>query len=198
MTSKPTKRSAQVRLLLMGSAAVALAGCGEDAQKAEVYASVDECIASGVYTETYCRNSFEQAKKEHPRVAPRYASQSDCEADFGATRCEYRPQSGVSGGDSGGGSFWLPLMSGFLVSQALNSLGRSAEPLYRPDEGRRNWSGSSTYYSPGSWRTGSNTEVSRSTGSTWVKPSSISPAPRTTTISRGGFGSRASSFGVSS
>jgi len=200
------KRSAQVRLLLMGSAAIALAGCNDESksEEARVYESVEQCVKDGVYTEKYCRDSFEAAQKVHPQAAPHYASKSECEADFGAARCQQPAASGTSGGES---SPWIPAMAGFLVGQVVSNLTHSlSQPLYRPDVGRRDWGGISSprSYDPGSWRTGGNVEVGRTTGTTTLRPdvfsrSNTGSVPQsTTTVSRGGFGARASSVGVSS
>ncbi|CAK0751895.1 exported hypothetical protein [Azospirillaceae bacterium] len=124
------KRSSRIRLLLMGSTAFALAACGDDTEQAGVYASVADCVAGGVYTEQYCRTSFDQASERHPEVAPRYSAKTECEADFGPDRCDYRP---VRTADGGSGSFWMPLMAGFLVGQVLNNRSSWSEPLYRPN-----------------------------------------------------------------
>jgi len=196
------KRSKRVNLLLMGSAALALAGCGEEeAEQAGVYESVEECVSGGMYTETFCRESFEQANKLHPQMAPRYASAKDCEADFGANHCQGAPPpTGVAASADSGGSFWMPLMAGFMVSQALGAIGRAGQPLYRPNEERRDYNGyAGRGYSPGSWRTAGNVEVARRTGGTLLNRGTFAGTPvRSTTISRGGFGSRAASVGVSS
>lgn len=197
------KRSAQVRLLLMGSAAMALAACDNEnkSEEARVYESVEQCVQDGVYTEKYCRESFEAAQKAHPQQAPHYTSKSDCEADFGAARCQQ--QQSPASGSSGGTSPWIPAMAGFLVGQVVSNLTHSlSQPLYRPDVGRRDWGGVSTprSYNPGSWRTGGNIEVGRTTGTTTLRPEAFSGGTpqSTTTVSRGGFGARASSVGVAS
>lgn len=218
------KRSARVRLFLMGSASVALAACGDDPQPAGVFQTVDECVESGFFTKDECSQAIAEAQREHPKVAPKYATKADCEADFGVGKCEAPPAAAggtgaatttptttagttaattSSGGDSG--SFWMPLMMGYMVGQVVNNMGQRSQPLYRPNVGyqddNRSYGGSGGRYtySAGSWRTAGNVEVSRGTGVTTVGSSTFrSSTPSTTTISRGGFGARASSVGVSS
>jgi uncharacterized protein YgiB involved in biofilm formation len=197
------KRSARIRLLLMGSTAFSLAACGDDGEQAAIYSTVQECIAGGVYTEQYCRTSFDEALSRHPQVAPRYNARAECEADFGPDRCDYRPVR-----DSGG-SFWMPMMAGFMLGQALDNRPRWSEPLYRPNleppppaagsPGSSSWGTTSWSYRPGSFRTGSNVEVGYGSGPTSVSRGSIGTTPvRTSTLSRGGFGARAASVGVAS
>jgi uncharacterized protein YgiB involved in biofilm formation len=58
MMPPPRKRSASVRLVLMGAAAATVAvtaGCGEDVQRNR-YASLAECAAD--YSEAQCRSEF--------------------------------------------------------------------------------------------------------------------------------------------
>ncbi|MFN3075414.1 MAG: DUF1190 domain-containing protein [Alphaproteobacteria bacterium] len=196
------KRSSRIRLLVMGTATLAMVACdGDTPQQAGVYASVEECVSGGIYSETFCREHLEQAKKEHMKVAPKYAKIEDCEAEFGRGRCERPPSSGgagVSGGESGSGSFFMPLMMGYLVGKALNGGGGYGQPLYRPNTAPTGGFG----YSPGTWRTAGNVEVAKNTGATSV-PSSVfrsggnTSSTHTSTVARGGFGARASSVGSS-
>lgn len=189
------KRSFRIRLVLMGSATAVLAGCDDPPQAAGVFASVAECVQSGAYSEAECKTALETAKKDHPKVAPRYVSREACEADFGPGKCEpptQQQQQVVH--DSGGGSFWMPLMMGYMVGKAMNGPGGMfGQPLYR---GNESFAGPGTY-SAGSWRTASNTPVADRTGLTTVGSGARASTPQTTTVSRGGFGSRASSVGVS-
>ncbi|KAF0111055.1 MAG: hypothetical protein FD149_2570 [Rhodospirillaceae bacterium] len=201
------KRSSRVHLLLMGSTSVALAGCGDDPEPMGVFTNVAECVESGAYTPEQCSAALEQAKQEHPKIAPKYATKDDCEADFGQGKCE-TPASGGgrSQGPSSGessGSFWMPLMMGYLAGNVLGNLKNGfGQPLYQPNVGRprdndrRSWGGGYTY-SPGSWRTAANTEIAQRTGLGRVDRGTLrSSLPTTTTIARGGFGARAASVGT--
>lgn len=160
------KRSKMVTLVAMGSAALSLSGCDQpspnqnDTQVVDdiappvtTYASVDDCISKAVFTEKYCRDQFAQAQKVHAENAPRFNSEQECAAQFGADACQVQslPATGTgqvvapsatmnagAGGSSGSGSFWMPAMTGFILGQALGG-GREVEhnyysspkPLYR-------------------------------------------------------------------
>ncbi|NYZ11922.1 DUF1190 domain-containing protein [Azospirillum sp. RWY-5-1] len=198
------KRSARMKLLLMGSATLALTACDDtqEVTKAGVYDTVEQCLADGVYSEGYCRDAYKGATEQHAAVAPKYANVQECEADFGPGRCQVAPNGAVAvdgqQASGGGGSFFMPLMTGFLVGQLLNSGGRSyyGQPLYRPYQGTSGPGGAGGW---GSYRTAQNVDVGARTGAVDVTRSTLqAPPARTTTISRGGFGARATSVGVAS
>lgn len=187
------KRSARIKLLLMGTATLALTACDEreEVAQAGVYDSVEQCLADGVYSDEYCRTSYKAAVDQHAAVAPKYQSIEECEADFGPGRCQIGPQGQQQVSSGSGGSFFMPLMAGFLVGRLLDG-GRSyyGQPLYRP------YAGPGRY---GTYRTAQNVDVGARTGSVNVTRSTLqNPPPRTTTLSRGGFGASASRVGVSS
>ena len=202
------KRSSRVHLLLMGSASVLITGCGDDPEPVGVFTSVAECVESGAYTPEQCSTALEQARQDHPKTAPKYATKDDCETDFGQGKCEAPPSAGSKGSSSGSsgesaGSFWMPLMMGYLVGDALGKLKNGfGQPLYQPNVGRGPWdrdrrSRGKYTYSPGSWRTSANTEIAQRTGLGAVNRGALrSSLPTTTTIARGGFGARAASVGI--
>lgn len=219
------KRTRRLRLLLMGPASFLLAACGDDAEQAGVYDSVDECVKGGIYTETACRSALDNARGQHLQAAPRFASAFECERDFGPGRCESYaisrpvPPQGSETAAASTSSIWLPAMAGFLVGQALGG-GQSwrGEPLYRRAEPPPPQQQQSSSSSGGGWRYSSNVRlddwyrtsdggtVSNRTGSTTVNRGSPGSSTysydwsggKSTTVSRGGFGSRASSVGASS
>lgn len=194
------KRSARIKLLLMGSVTLALSACGDSQEEAGVFSSIDECIATGKYTEDYCKKGFDQAREQHEKVAPRYNTKADCESDFGSSQCQAASHNGTS--------VFLPLMAGFLVGRMLSGGQNSfSQPLYRPNtyppgqpyppqqQQTSSGGGYGGNYSGGSYRTANNVEVAQRTGVTKVGSSITSspPSVRTTTISRGGFGASAAS-----
>lgn len=198
------KRSARMKLLLMGSATLALTACDDtqEVTKAGVYDTVEQCLADGVYSQDYCSDAFQGAVEQHVAVAPKYANVEECEADFGPGRCQIAPSGAVENSgqqaSGGGGSFFMPLMTGFLVGQLLNSGGRSyyGQPLYRPYERTAGAGGAGRW---GGYRTAQNVDVGSRTGAVNVTRSTLqAPPARTTTISRGGFGGRASAVGLAS
>jgi uncharacterized protein YgiB involved in biofilm formation len=175
------KRSRYVALLAMGASALALSACGESESPAGVYTSVDQCIADKQFTETECNNAFATAKEEHKKVAPKYANKADCEADFGAGKCEEAPYRTTTGGYT-----FMPLMVGYMLGRALGGApGFAPQPLYRTP-------GDSTF------RTGDNRTVTNKTGVQNVPNSTTKSAFKSTTTTRGGFGRSGSVYGSSS
>ncbi len=191
------KRSALVRLILMGSATLSITACDESPSPAGVFTSAQECARSGVYSDAACRNGLDSATRQHREVAPRFGSRQDCEADFGRDRCEEETSGRAAGIAYAGGRRWHPRMDGFMINQSGSS--HASQPLYRPNVAS-NPAGSGTLgYVPGSFRTANNVEVGSRTGMTQVRLSEVgTPAPRTTTLSRGGFGARAASVATGS
>lgn len=149
------KRSKIVKLVAMGSAAVAAAGCDQpqpvdsDIQaispEMSTYASVDDCIAKAIFTEKYCRDQLALAQKVHSENAPRFNSKDECAAQYGEEACQIQyvapaQTEGAEAGSApattapensasnGGGSFWMPAMAGFMLGQALG--GRGGEYNY--------------------------------------------------------------------
>ncbi|GAB6053239.1 DUF1190 domain-containing protein [Magnetospira thiophila] len=166
------KRSRHVALVMMGASVLALTACSESEVDVGVFDSVDQCMITPGMTQELCTDALAQSKAEHVKVAPKYTAQADCEADFGAGQCETAPYQTQSGG-----SVFMPMMMGFMMGQMLG--GRS-QPLYRSSDDAK------------SYRTADNKPVATKTGLTKV-PQSLtqSPSVKTSTISRGGFGSRA-------
>lgn len=175
------KRSRYVALLAMGASALALSACGESETPAGVYTSVDQCMADKQFTDDECRKAFATATEEHKKVAPKYASKADCEADFGAGKCEESPYR-----TSTGTSTFMPLLVGYMLGRTLaGQPGFTPQPLYRTP-------GDSTF------RTGDNRPVTSKTGMQSVPQSTTSSAFKSTTTARNGFGRNASIYGSTS
>lgn len=187
------KRSRSIRLALLGTAGlVGLAGCDDTpvASEGQFFRDASECRA--VLDAATCESQFAAARQEHAKSAPRFASQEQCEAQFGAANCtpastyESAQASGApaAGGEQpagggqqtaqSGGSFFMPLMLGYLGGQMMSRMGQPAQPVYRDAQNR-------AYTSGGAAGAG------RSIG-TW-NPSARSVA--TPASQRGGFGSTA-------
>lgn len=189
---RKSKRSRRVVLTTLTAAgAVAVSGCGSsdwsDADaEGQVFASVSECVASGE-TRAECENAYAQARIDDTDSAPRFDSQALCEQEFGASQCGQRT--------SGGNSFWVPLLAGFVIGNVIDDIDidgrkrRRYAPLYRGAGGAWYHGGSS--YGPLSRRSGGGYGFSRAG---FDRPVG---APRTYSrsdvASRGGFGGRSSS-----
>jgi uncharacterized protein YgiB involved in biofilm formation len=97
----------------------ATASAGEAATEVRQYASLEECKAAGVYAPAFCDQSFAAAQADHAQNAPKFNDQQSCEERYGVDQCVPRNQ-------AGGGSFFTPLLTGFIVGQALGNLGGRA------------------------------------------------------------------------
>jgi uncharacterized protein YgiB involved in biofilm formation len=192
------KRSSSVRLTLMSAATAAgLSACGETPAPVAPFASVEQCVTSGV-DRAKCETGFEEARKAHAEKAPRFATREECLKSADVNDCT---PTQVRNQDGSMTSMFVPALGGFLLGQALaNRQGgggfsggySGGGPLYRSRD------------NPSQFRdTGGLT--SRQGGSNALAPYSESrptasrpPNVNTTTISRGGFGSSSSSFGSAS
>lgn len=134
------KRSKSLSLLLMGSLAFGGSGCG--AEKAEesmyTFTSLEECSASGLFSESECRELAKTALAD----APRFSSREECESQFGEGVCSGAPQgseTAATGQDGGtevrphSGSYWMPMMMGFMAGRFLGGGGmmQGSQGLYR-------------------------------------------------------------------
>jgi uncharacterized protein YgiB involved in biofilm formation len=187
------KRSRSLRLILMGSAALALSAC-DDKKDAQVFETVGQCMDLG-HTQQECDDAISQARQHRLETAPRYASKADCEAEFG--KCEEgsktadapkdpnAPAQSYAHSESGG--FFMPLITGYMIGRMLGggTYGFAPMPLYTPMGG-------------GGFYTGGGTRVATGPGATTVAQSALNEARTTSTLSRGGFGARARAMSVSS
>ena len=99
--------------------ATTLAACEEqvkdpNAQDTAVYTSLAQCEKEN--SVKVCEDAQKAAQGEHTASAPLFASTAECEAQWGAGRCE-----------PGHGSYthmFVPMMAGFMLAHALNNSGR--------------------------------------------------------------------------
>lgn len=168
------------------ASALILTACGSDkeAQLEEVsmYRNVEECIRynpSGD-AKSLCETSFAQAQQEAIETAPRFATREDCVAEFGESGCQVAPvdQSNAQAQQSSG-SFWMPLMAGFLFGKMMNGFG-AHKPLYSPQSGPNQ----GKFYGADGKNFGNMTPGSK----TKVNPSDLKPGAKGQTMRRGGFG----------
>ncbi len=161
------------------------------------YASAAECTADGYFTDTYCIAKFDEAVKLHQDYAPAYQNVNSCEQDYGAMNCGRQTAQG------GGGSFWTPFLTGYLVSNAINSFTRPMpyyrDPYgggfstlggYRFNGGRQDYRISRTDYNRGD----AATRGARNADKAKAKQLRTKPQ-RTAVARRGGFGGRSSAGG---
>ena len=169
-----------ITTLLTSASFFALTACEEPKVDASIFESIEQCMGDPLLTEAQCRSSFKEAQNQHAAVAPKYATAEDCQADFGATKCEPAPFKTMSGG-----SVFMPMMAGYMMGSMLGGRGSMmSQPLYRSSQGAQGF------------RTAENRGVGSTTGRTKVASSATSrPTFKNSTLSRGGFGSSGRRFG---
>ena len=172
--------SATPVVLMASVSLIALTACEEPKVDAEIFESLAQCKESPNANSDHCEASYKEARNQHAAVAPKYSSEADCQADFGTGKCEVAPYKTTNGG-----SVFMPLMMGYMMGSMLG--GRSSmisQPLYRSAQ------------SPNSFRTAENRNVGSKMGPTKVASSATNrPSFKSTTRSRGGFGSSSRRFG---
>lgn len=199
---RPRKRSSAVTLTgLMAGSAISISACDNTpttgqwenppavsagrSVEAASFESLGACEASGTFTAQQCQTAFQEAQKASAENAPKFADRQSCEERFGVDECV--PRQGQ------GGSFFTPLLTGFIIGQAMNNMGgyRGA-PMYRDRDGG--------YYGGGGYPVSRDylTGRTRVSADSFEAPKAGAPArvqSRSSIISRGGFGGGSRSFG---
>ena len=166
------KRSRQLALVAIAQTPLLLAGCdNQPAQPQQLtkqgfYTSVDACERDGNSAEM-CQRASASANSSNTAAAPKYRSKAECIQEYGDLCSEREHESGI----------WMPLMTGFMISQML-SPGRApmyidSNPIYRTRSGQY-----SAMYRDASGGFSSGT----------MRPVEVAPN-RAVTTSRSGFGS---------
>lgn len=177
------KRSRALTLVLMAPAPLLVAGC-DDAPDEQVrkgfYTDVAACIADGNAADV-CQRAHDGAATANATNAPKFKTREECIAEFGDLCRERTNESG----------FWSPLMTGFLISQLLNS-GRpsylDASPIYRLRSGQyAQYDDRNGSYGGGGGSYGSYSSSGGSSARSYT-PVDVTPN-RAVTVSRSGFGS---------
>jgi uncharacterized protein YgiB involved in biofilm formation len=178
---------------LMATASFSLAACGspqvaapEPDPQALAYTSLAECKAANDIPDAECDTAMAAAAKQREEAGPRYASRAECEGSWGPSQCEPL--------NHNGGSFFTPLLTGFVVGQLLSGGGyRGGGALYR-DRDNRYSNGFGGGYLSRDYATGKTVANGREYGNVARQaPSRVQS--RTTVVSRGGFGGGGRSFG---
>lgn len=78
-----------------------------------------------------CTTAYNNALKEAEKTAPKYASREDCVAEFGEAQCTQAPaQAGMAAESQSSGSFWMPLMAGYMMGRLMGGSGFAQQPLF--------------------------------------------------------------------
>ena len=159
--------------------ALSITGCSSGSGQGEIFEDVASCAQKNPTETAACENAYEEALAKAASSAPKYATEADCQAEFGDRNCV--PYSGSSGQ-----SWFMPALGGFLFGQVLGGNNRGAyfgTPLFTSFN-----RGSPMY---GSWAYADGERHGRSSyGPTRYGDRATRPKPTVTrTIARGGFGS---------
>ncbi len=199
------KKSSTVTLALIGAAGLLTACTAEAEIQSGVYTSVEQCMADAAVmrTKEECEGSYKAAVEDHVKNAPAFTTVKECEEEFGDGKCQPAPtvaananpapnQSSSSSQQSSGTSMFIPFMFGYMLGQNSHALpdNRGYSTPLRPQAVYRTRNGDGFYNAGGGF-------VSKTTGKVSVSPRGeaatyTAPASRTTTVGRGGFGSRVS------
>lgn len=130
------KRSGRVALGRMAGlgSAMLLAGCGADApppspednepkQEVAAFENQFECKANSGLSEEECAAAHKEAVDVAAQTAPRFADNYDCENEWGQGNCIQQT--------SGGQSFFMPFVGGFIIGKMLAGNKRDVVPLFR-------------------------------------------------------------------
>jgi uncharacterized protein YgiB involved in biofilm formation len=194
-TMRRMMRSRSMHLTsLMATATFSLGACGvpqvsvpEPPPQSLAYVSLDACKQANDIPDAECDTAFANARVEAEKSAPRYASREECEGEWGPDQCQ------PNNGNTGGGSFFTPLLTGFIVGQMLGGGGyRGGGPLFRDRNGQ--YTNGTGGYLGTDYRTGRT--VARGLDDSQVAKQAPSRAQsRTTVVSRGGFGGGGRGYG---
>lgn len=177
------KRSKSIKLVVMATTSVTLAGCSQDPDvEGRVYKNEAECRADTYLADGVCPEVIQIGERIHKESGPRYDTVGVCNDQHGIGNCG--PET------FGNLSYFTPFAAGYFASKLTgNVLDRSSiRPVY-PERGSKRLYTSGGYfvgsYGGGSWRTYDDAVKKP------PKPAKIQT--RTSVASRGGFGSRSSS-----
>jgi len=194
-TMRRLKRSRTLQVTsLMATVSFSMAACGspqanlpqQPAIPALAYTSLDECKAANDVSNTDCETAQTAARTQAAETSPRYATREECEGQWGPSQCEPRNQ--------GGGSFFGPLATGFIIGQLLSGGGyRGGGPLYRGRDGQYS-NGFGGGYLSRDYRTGRSVTNARE-HSPAARQAPARAQSRTAVVSRGGFGGGGRGYG---
>lgn len=118
------------------TAVFALSGCEESDETVSLYMNAQECAQANPSQAAQCEDSYRTALQEAQRTAPKYATLEDCVAEFGDAQCtqtasidgqavstenanNLNPDSSQMAQANSGGSFFMPLMAGYMMGRLM-------------------------------------------------------------------------------
>jgi uncharacterized protein YgiB involved in biofilm formation len=180
---------------LMATASFTLAACGApqvaapQPDPALAYTSLEDCRAANDVSPAECDAAYKAADEQAKATAPRYATQAECEGQWGPDQCRALNDNN----SGGGGSFFGPLATGFIIGQMMNGGGyRGGGALYRDRDGTFS-NGHGGGYISRDYRTGR--AIANRNDVDVARNAPARAQSRTTVVSRGGFGGGGRSYG---
>lgn len=201
------KRSTQIGLAAVGVVLVAniWGNSGADEEDSLVYNNLAECRASGQLSSSQCEQRFNEASANHLRDAKKFTSTAACETEYGSGSCQSAVWNGAQ--------VIVPALAGIMLARSLAQGGGTAQPLLPPTRQAcppgsqalecQQARSSSSSGGGGSYGGRSSSSSSRAYSTTSgaalvARSGTVSGVSRTSTVSRGGFGSTSRSFFSSS
>jgi uncharacterized protein YgiB involved in biofilm formation len=171
------------------SAVFILGGCEQTDDTVSLYQNADDCSRTNPSMSEQCTTAYNNALKEAEKTAPKYASREDCVAEFGETQCTQTSapasaSASASAQSQSSGSFWMPLMAGYMMSRMMSGSNFAQQPLFTSKNGASPANGKFVDAS------GKSYGPATAGGRTMTVPkTAMAPKPAmTNTVTRGGFG----------
>ncbi|CAI2476673.1 DUF1190 family protein [Serratia liquefaciens] len=169
------------------SAVFMLAGCEKSDETVSMYQNADDCSRNNPSMSEQCTTAYNNALKEAEKTAPKYAIREDCVAEFGEAQCTQAPapaQAGMAAESQSSGSFWMPLMAGYMMGRMMGGSGFAQQPLFTSKNAASPANGKFVDAS------GKSYGPATAGGRTMTVPkTAMAPKPAVTnTVTRGGFG----------
>ncbi|WP_275554221.1 DUF1190 family protein [Mixta sp. Marseille-Q2659] len=162
-----------------------LAGCEQADETVSLYQNADDCTKANPGQSEQCTTAYNNALKEAEKTAPKYATREDCVAEFGEAQCQQAPaQAGTNAEAHQSGSFWMPLMAGYMMGRMMGGgAGFASQPLFSSKNPASPMNGKFVD------ATGRNYGAATPGRTMTVPKTALAPKPATTrTVTRGGFG----------
>jgi uncharacterized protein YgiB involved in biofilm formation len=195
------KRSRSIRLVLLSSTGLLLlAGCDQPDPLArnDFFENEQQCAQAN--DASACRQALMDARQQHAKTAPAFASREACEAQFGLENCtetkqrpspdQIQPGEPQASAQAGGGSWFLPAMLGYMMGRTLGGPGFVPPAAGAPPPGQQQATGggggASGFTSRPVYRDVNNTVYSGR--ETLGRTHTVAPPRPSPTVARGGFG----------
>lgn len=173
-------------LALAVGATFILAGCEKADETVSLYQNADDCTRANPSMKEQCNTTYNNALQEAQKTAPKYATREECVAAFGESQCTQSTTT-ANASSHQQGSFWMPLMAGFMMGKLMGGNNYSQQPIFRPNPANNPAGGQ---YVDASGRSYGNTmgrTITVPREAMAPKPATHAPSSSITTT-RGGFG----------